>query len=157
MLNRVFDCQVPAIERHGGQVLKFIGDGLLAIFPVDEQRLAALVCAEAVAAAEDAFGALDGLNTERGAQGEPPLGFGLALHLGEVAYGNIGGAGRLDFTCIGAAVNLAARIEGLTGKLGRSMLLSEAFAQASTAKTRSLGSFELKGVGRVEGVYELEP
>jgi adenylate cyclase len=154
VLNRVFDCQVPAVERHGGEVLKFMGDGMLAIFPVDDARPAAAVCAQALAATSDAFAALDALNGERATAGDPPLAFGVSLHLGDVAYGNIGGAVRLDFTAIGPAVNLAARIEGLTARLGKRLLVSDAFARASTTPLRTVGTFELKGVAGAATVHE---
>jgi adenylate cyclase len=78
----------------------------------------------------------------------------VSLHLGDVAYGNIGGATRLDFTCIGPAVNLAARIEGLTSRLGKRLLVSDAFARASTATLREVGTFELKGVAGAATVHE---
>jgi adenylate cyclase len=155
LLNRLFDCQVPAVERHGGEVLKFIGDGMLAIFPVDDAHNVKDVTRDALAAAREAFLALDSWNAERAAGGEDPVGFGLALHYGEVGYGNIGGAGRLDFTCIGPAVNLASRVEGLTGKLGKRMLLTEAIAEVAEARTRRLGAFEVKGVDAAPVVYEL--
>jgi adenylate cyclase len=154
VLNELFDCQVPAIERCGGQVLKFIGDGLLAIFPLDDGAQATKQCDGALDAAQEAFAALDQLNTKRTAGDKPPIRFGLALHVGEVAYGNIGGSGRLDFTCIGPAVNLAARLEGLTGQLGKRMVVSAEFAQTTSLETATLGRFSLKGVpGEVE-VFE---
>ncbi|HEX4111972.1 MAG TPA: adenylate/guanylate cyclase domain-containing protein, partial [Stellaceae bacterium] len=101
-LNRYFDCQVPAIAAHGGEVLKYIGDGLLAIFPVTGTVDAGTACAEALAAAHAARAEVAKIAGLR---------FGLALHLGDVLYGNIGSGDRLDFTCIGPAVNLAARLE----------------------------------------------
>lgn len=147
VLNDLFECQVPAIERHGGEVLKFIGDGLLAILPIeDEARSPAPLCDAALDAARDAFAALEELNARRGAAGQKPIQFGLALHVGEVAYGNIGGSNRLDFTAIGPAVNLASRLEGLTGKLEERVIVSSDFAGLSTRPARSLGRFELKGV-----------
>jgi len=156
LLNRLFDCQVPAVERHGGEVLKFIGDGMLAIFPVDDPGKDRGVVGEAISAAKEAFAALDAWNGERTGDGLGAVRFGLALHLGEVGYGNIGGAGRLDFTCIGAAVNLASRVEGLTGKLGKRLLLTESVAAVAEARTRRVGAFEVKGVGTAPVVYELE-
>jgi adenylate cyclase len=156
VLNQVFECQVPAVEGHGGDVLKFMGDGMLAIFPVAAADSAAASCAAALAAFADVSAALDALNATRAAGGERRLEVGVSLHLGDVAYGNIGGATRLDFTCIGPAVNLAARIEGLTGKLSRRLLLSEAFASAASAGTRLVGRFELKGVDGAAEVHELE-
>ena len=154
VLNDLFDCQVPAIERHGGEVLKFIGDGMLAIFSVHDESARAAVCGQALAATTEAFAALDALNRDRDQRGEPPLAVGVSLHLGEVAYGNIGGAARLDFTCIGAAVNLAARIEGLTGALSKRLLLSEEFARATEHPVREVGAFNLKGVAGAMRVFE---
>jgi adenylate cyclase len=155
VLNRLFDCQVPAVEKHGGEVLKFIGDGMLAIFRVTEASPVATVVNEALAAAKEAFAALDVWNAERLAASAKPFQFGLALHVGEVAYGNIGSASRLDFTCIGAAVNLAARVEGLASKLGKRLLLTDAVAGLVTARTRSLGAHEVKGVEPAPVVHEL--
>ncbi len=106
-LNRYFDCQVPAIAAHGGEVLKYIGDGLLAIFPVTDAADSDRACAEALAAAHDARAEVAKVADLR---------FGLALHLGEVLYGNIGSGDRLDFTCIGPAVNLAARLEKIAAQ-----------------------------------------
>jgi class 3 adenylate cyclase len=127
---------------------------MLAIFPVDDAHPAATVCGDALAASGEAFAALDALNAERATAGEPPLAFGVSLHLGDVAYGNIGGATRLDFTCIGPAVNLASRIEGLTGRLGKRLLVSDAFARATTTPLRPVGTFELKGVAGAATVHE---
>lgn len=142
VLNEVFECQVAAIEKHGGEVLKFIGDGLLAIFPYEldgerkERAEAALV------AADDAFAALE----KRNQSAKIHARFGLALHDGEIAYGNIGGSNRLDFTAIGSAVNLAARLEGLTGKHNVPLVVSEAFAKSTPRPLEELGTFQLKGV-----------
>jgi adenylate cyclase len=153
VLNEFFECQVPAIEKHGGQVLKFIGDGLLAIFPVKGD--AAAVAKNALAATRAAFEALTALNVKRGAKSEAPLAFGVALHLGEVAYGNIGGSSRLDFTAIGPAVNLASRIESMTGKLGKQVLVSAAVARVLVASaTKSVGAFELKGISGPTELFE---
>ncbi len=115
LLNRYFDCQVPVILEHGAEVLKFMGDGLLAIFAIagDETE----VCQRALAAARQAQTNIAALASSA----MPGLRFGLALHIGDVLYGNIGSGNRLDFTCIGPAVNFAARIEKLTGQLGRAI------------------------------------
>ncbi len=155
LLNRLFDCQVPAVAKHGGEVLKFIGDGMLAIFRVGNEPDVPDVVRATILAAKEAFAALDTWNLERTAAGDAPLQFGLALHLGEVAYGNIGAAGRLDFTCIGAAVNLASRVEGVAGKLGKRLLLTDAVAKVAGARVRSLGAHALKGVEAPQEVYEL--
>ncbi len=152
-LNEVFDCQVRAIEKYGGEVLKFIGDGLLAIFPTNKSPDRAVACARALDAAGEAFRALEGVNAKRLERGDGPVRFGLALHIGDVAYGNIGGAGRLDFTCIGTAVNLAARLESLTGQLKRDIVVSSAFAAHTNYPTESIGSFALKGVTNPEIVF----
>ena len=151
VLNELFDCQVPAIDAHGGEVLKFIGDGLLAIFPLAAPDDVAKQCADALAAATDAFAALD----VRNARALEPIRFGLALHVGELAYGNIGAASRLDFTAIGPEVNLAARLEGLTGKLDRRIVLSAELARHAAVPVLDLGGFELKGVPGDQRVFGL--
>lgn len=151
VLNDVFDCQVPAIEQHGGEVLKFIGDGLLAIFPITAEHDAASRCNEALAAAKSALDALAAMNDKAGTSRR----IGLALHVGDVAYGNIGGASRLDFTAIGPAVNHAARLEGIAGKTGRTTVLSAEFAAAAGGTFDKLGSFELKGISGMQEVFAL--
>ncbi|MSP92051.1 MAG: adenylate/guanylate cyclase domain-containing protein [Myxococcales bacterium] len=156
VLNDLFDCQVPAIERRGGQVLKFIGDGLLAIFPLDATGPAGPQCDAALDAAVEAFAALDVFNMTRTAAGMAPIRFGLALHVGEVAYGNIGGSNRLDFTCIGPAVNLAARLEGLTSGLGKHLVASAEFAKQTSRLSTMVGAFELKGVAQPVEVFEFD-
>jgi adenylate cyclase len=157
LLNRYFDCQVPAIREHGGEVLKFMGDGLLAIFPIDASGVhagksdIAIVCNQALAAArqvEAEVAAADwgGLEEPGGVK------FGVALHVGELLYGNVGSTNRLDFTCIGPAVNLAARIEALSGEIGQTILASAEFAKACGGMA-PLGSFALKGVAAEQVVY----
>ena len=151
LLNSYFDGLVPAIEGQGGEILKFMGDGLLAIFPVAADPAPA--CAAALAAAEAARGALAAANAIRRGAGEPELRSGMALHLGEVLYGNVGSAARLDFTTIGPAVNLTARLETLARDLGRDLVLSAAFAAASPSPVTSLGRFELRGFGEPQEVF----
>ena len=141
-LNELFGCQIPAIEAHGGEVLKFIGDGLLAIFPFDAAAGPTTErCKAALDAAAESLANLEVQNVARTASGEDPIHFGVALHYGEISYGNIGGANRLDFTCIGPAVNLAARLETLTSTLGREVVLSEAFADLVGVPVTPLGSY----------------
>jgi adenylate cyclase len=152
VLNELFDCQVPAIEKHGGEVLKFIGDGLLAIFPLSGETERAARCEAALGAARDAYAALGERNAKNAGA---PIRFGLALHVGDIAYGNIGSSSRLDFTVIGPAVNLAARLEGLTGKLDRRVVLSSELAAHALTPMVDLGEFELKGVPGKERVYGL--
>jgi len=146
VLNRYFDCQVPAIARHGGEVLKFMGDGLLAIFPVTPEVDAATACAEALAAAHEARARVAEVEGMR---------FGLALHFGDVLYGNIGSGGRLDFTCIGPAVNLAARLEKVASQLGRDIVASPEFAAQSGGTFAPLGEFNLAGFRAPQIAYGL--
>jgi adenylate cyclase len=155
LLNRYFDCQVPAIMERGGEVLKFMGDGLLAIFPLGLARDVGLVCADALAAAQDARDRIAALADETVAEGTTDLRFGLALHVGDVLYGNIGGGNRLDFTCIGPAVNLAARLEKLAGTLGRAVTVSSDFAAHCASPLVPLGEFTLAGFPGVQAVYGL--
>jgi adenylate cyclase len=148
-LNELFEYQVPAIEKRGGEVLKFIGDGLLAIFPCADLGATAAQCEAALEAADAVFAALD----ERNRTAARRLEIGVALHVGEIAYGNIGGASRLDFTAIGAAVNVAARLEGVTSKLGRRLVVSGEVAEHVKRPLDSLGSLELKGVSGPQPVF----
>jgi adenylate cyclase len=153
LLNRYFDCQVPPILDRGGEVLKFMGDGLLAIFPFAGGADAAAVCAGALKSAHEAranVGKLDGPD-----DAAPQLRFGLALHVGDVLYGNIGGGNRLDFTCIGPAVNLAARLEKLAGQLGRTVLASEDFAKYCDDGLHPLGKFAIAGFAAERTVFGL--
>lgn len=156
ILNRYFDCQVPAILAHGGEVLKFMGDGLLAVFPVgdDEEDLSA-VCGGVLEAARASRAAVEQLRWAGTNLAEEQFRFGLALHVGQVLYGNIGGGDRVDFTCIGPAVNLAARLEKIAGKLSRTVVASSAFADAGKAEWTDLGEFPIAGFAKAERVYGL--
>lgn len=156
VLNRYFDCQVPAILKHGGEVLKFMGDGLLAIFPVSRDNAdASAVCDRALTAARETRLAVEAVNKAQGAWATDRLRFGLALHVGQVLYGNIGGGNRLDFTCIGPAVNLAARIEKIAGKLGRVVVASSDFAAHRLPEWERVGEFSVAGFSRLQTVYGL--
>ena len=155
LLNRFFDCQVPAILEHGGEVLKFMGDGLLAIFRMGRDADEAAVCAKALAAARQARERIVALAAGDAASGQESIRFGLALHVGEALYGNIGGGGRLDFTCIGPAVNLAARLEKVASRLGRMILASRSFAQHLPGDFAALGEFELRGFRATETAFGL--
>jgi adenylate cyclase len=134
MLNDYFDCVVPVVDAHGGQVLKFLGDGLLATFPLEDHQAAA-ACERALDAAAEVLGCVRELNVERAARGAPAMELDLALHLGDLVYGNVGSADRLDFTVVGPAVNEASRIEALCAQHGLNLLVSEAFASAATRST----------------------
>jgi adenylate cyclase len=143
-LDAWFDRVAGAVHAFGGEVLKFIGDGVLAIFPVaGAPREACAAALNAVAAARAGMAHLDRV---RQSQGLSPLPFGAALHLGEMLWGNIGAADRLDFTAIGPAVNLVSRLEGLCRPLGRSVLISGTFAAETATSLVPLGEHALRGI-----------
>jgi adenylate cyclase len=124
LLNDYFDAMSEPIARHGGEILKFIGDGLLAIFPLSEPR----ACANLLHAVSEARQAMAALGEKNSLMGRAPMNYGIGVHVGDVMYGNIGSRTRLDFTVIGPAVNMASRLEALTKQLGKTVLLSRAFA-----------------------------
>ena len=155
MLNAYYDCLVPAITEAGGEVLKYIGDGLLALFPVQNGTSTEDVCAAALTAAQDAAGRVRVFNAADSQATRPPLRLGVALHLGEVYYGNIGSGDRLDFTAIGPAINLAARLEKLGGELGQAVVVSKDFATHCLAGFDPLGSFALRGFSEPQEVLAL--
>lgn len=156
LLNRYFDCQVPAIVKAGGEVLKFMGDGLLAVFPTaDDRHDERAICANVLAAAHEARNAVKELTYMSGGHMAEPLNFGLALHIGDVLYGNIGGRNRLDFTCIGPAVNLAARMERLASRLGRSIVASAEFAGHAPGDWIDIGEHTVAGFARQQRVFGL--
>src|SRR5436853_483440 len=153
-LDAWFDRIAGAVHAFGGEVLKFIGDGVLAIFPVIDAA-PRHACDSALRAASAAKAGMAHLNEERRGQGLPPLAFGAALHLGEMLWGNIGAANRLDFTAIGPAVNLASRLEGLCKPLGRSVLISGAVAAETTTPLVPLGAHALRGIAAPCAVFTL--
>src|SRR6266851_1447690 len=145
---------VGSIHPFGGEVLKFIGDGLLAIFPL-EPRGATAACDAALAAVRAARNGMARLDQERTRAGLPPLPFGIGLHLGAVMYGNIGAPHRLDFTTIGPAVNVASRSEGLCPPLSCPVLISETVAARSTQPLAPLGQHRLRGTARPVALFTL--
>ena len=155
LLNEYFEIMVNATAAEGGEVLKFIGDGMLAIFELREGDKVADRCAAALRAARAAQLAVAVRNPGRTAAGLAEIRYGLALHLGEVTYGNIGAPNRLDFTVIGPAVNHATRIEKLAGKLDRRVVTSASFAAAAEAPLVSLGTHSLVGVIEPQEVFTL--
>jgi adenylate cyclase len=156
LLNHYFDSQVPTIVKHGGEVLKFMGDGLLAIFPISEnERDTSNICNTVLGAAREARTNVHELGRSTQVENVDNLRFGLALHLGQVLYGNIGGGNRLDFTCVGPAVNLAARLEKLAGKLGRTIVASGAFAQHCHGTMVPVGDFAVAGFAAPQTVFGL--
>ncbi|WP_061027752.1 adenylate/guanylate cyclase domain-containing protein [Bradyrhizobium sp. CCH5-F6] len=125
LLNDYFDAMSEPIARYGGEILKFIGDGLLAIFPLSAPD----ACANLLRAVAEARQAMAALNERNSVTGRAPLNYGIGVHVGDVMYGNIGSTSRLDFTVIGPAVNMASRLEALTKTIGKKVLLSRAFAE----------------------------
>lgn len=150
-LNAYFETVGGAVTDAGGEILKFLGDGMLAIFEIDDDGAAPDRCRAALAAATAARETVVARNSTR--DGGPEIRWGLALDLGEVYYGNIGTPDRLDFTVIGSAVNQAARLETLGARLGESVLISQNFADALEAPLRSLGEHALKGLAEPQTVY----
>jgi class 3 adenylate cyclase len=153
-LDAWFDRIAGAVHAFGGEVLKFIGDGVLAIFPVsgDSPRRACDAALRAVTAARAGMAHLDAARRE---QGLPPLPFGVAVHLGEIYWGNIGAADRLDFTAIGPAVNLVSRLEGLCRPLERAVLISGALAAETETLLVPLGTHVLRGIAAPCAVFTL--
>ncbi|HEX2115118.1 MAG TPA: adenylate/guanylate cyclase domain-containing protein [Alphaproteobacteria bacterium] len=157
LLNDYADALVTAIHGQGGDVLKFIGDGLLAVFSkgsFDE------TCLRALAAEAEARRRVAELNARRSADGLPTTQFYLGLHVGEVFYGNIGSVDRLDFTVVGPAVNETSRIAAMCRSLDQPVLLSSAFADAAPecrAQLVSVGRYALRGVARPQELYTVDP
>ncbi|WP_429114883.1 adenylate/guanylate cyclase domain-containing protein [Ensifer sp. KUDG1] len=148
ILNDFFDAVGEPIEQHGGEILKFIGDGLLAIFPMDQAQ----ACMHLIAAVREGFQAASRLWTQ-----DDRMRFGIGVHLGEVSYGNIGSRHRLDFTVIGSAVNRAFKLEALTKRLHRPVLLSADFVDAAAChgQTEPLGRHMLEGMETAVEVHAL--
>ena len=156
LLNDYFDTMGDIVTNAGGEILKFMGDGMLAIFPVPSPAERADTASRAARAAAAAVDAMVVLNRIRSAEGEPTVRFGLALHIGEVMFGNIGASRRLDFTVIGPAVNHTARLEKLCSPLDRSVLLSSAIAELLPAgDCESLGDHQLKDIDQPQQVFAL--
>lgn len=154
-LDAWFDRIAGAVHAFGGEVLKFIGDGVLAIFPVGDGP-PAMACDSALRAVIAARAGMARLDDERMKQGLPPLPFGMAVHLGDILWGNIGTADRLDFTAIGPAVNLVGRLEGLCKPLGHNVLISGAVARETTTPLISLGMHALRGIAAPCEVFALD-
>ena len=157
MLDDYLELMCEPVHRRGGQALKFLGDGLLATFDLRGADDAD-VCRTALDAAEDIQRAVADYNRDRREAGKPAMDLDLALHMGEVLYGNVGSAERLEFTIIGPAVNETARIEAMCQNLDTNLLISEAFAHAAThcgARLRSVGIHPLRGVQREQELFTL--
>jgi adenylate cyclase len=155
LLDDYFDAVVTPIEKHNGEILKFMGDGVLAIFPAEEDDDFSAASGQALEAALEGLEGLGAVNKARRASDRTEVRIGIGLHLGEVIYGNVGAADRLDFTVIGPAVNLASRIEGLTKRLLRPILVSAAFARICPRPLVSLGFQPVRGLSEPEEVFGL--
>jgi len=155
MLNAYFDCVDGPVAAAKGEILKFIGDAVLAVFPIHDRRDEAGACATALEAATAALDALGQLNTKRAEAERLPIDIGIALHVGDVSYGNIGAHDRLDFTVIGPAVNLASRIEGQCRPLDRPLLISADFAAHVADRVTSLGRHALAGLDEGQEIFGL--
>ncbi len=154
MLNTYFDICIVHIEELGGEVLKMLGDGLLAVFPFEtNHRVKAHF--KSLLAARRILLDLRKKNKERGNQKKISIEHGVGLHFGKVLYGNIGSRARLDFTVIGDAVNISSRIAGLCGKLGKAVLASEEFAREVDIHWRDLGDHDLKGVSKKRKIFAI--
>jgi adenylate cyclase len=152
-LNRYFGIVFPAIRAAGGEVLKLMGDGVLGMFRVGIERSERAACEAALTVALRVEQRLRETAEDDAQPGLPTLRQGVALHVGDLQYGNIGDDLRLDFTVIGTAVNLASRIEGLCSRLARPILVSQAFADCLPHAWESHGPFELKGLTDKQRVY----
>jgi adenylate cyclase len=143
LLNGYFDAMAEPVVRHGGEILKFIGDGMLAIFPLDQPQ----ACANLLRAVAEARQAMVALNEENGKIGREAMRYGIGVHVGDVMYGNIGSRSRLDFTVIGPAVNMASRIETFTKQVGKPVLLSRAFADfvKGDVNLEPVGEYPVRG------------
>lgn len=165
LLNSYFEAMASPVLAHGGEVLRYIGDALLAIFPLGNGDSAiagavppaepAAACSRALAAAREAIARMEALNQTRMGRGEPPLRFGIGLHIGAVMYGNIGVDERLEFTVIGAAANEAARLEAVCKTLDRPLVLSAELARLVEEPLLSLGVHALRGVREPHEVLTL--
>ena len=154
MLNDYFGATVAAVEAYGGDVLKFMGDGLLAIFKFTDDDSAC--CSRAIAAADELLGTMAAINDRRSAENLVLTNFSLALHLGELMYGNIGAEDRLDFTVIGPAVNMAARIQAMCRPLEQDLIISSAMARSAERESKrivSIGRYVLRGIPEPQELF----
>ncbi|MDN3719576.1 adenylate/guanylate cyclase domain-containing protein [Roseibium salinum] len=152
-LNRYFGAMTAAVEAHGGEVLKFIGDEVMAIFPYETEEEARDAALRALMAARDTMKRIEAINACNTCAMTPDLSVGIALHAGDVFYGNVGSETRLDFTVVGPAVNLAARIAELAKDLKRQVLVSDALAGVMGCRSGLYGRYRVKGFDEPVSVY----
>ena len=154
-LNGYFDVVVQSVTYGGGDVLKFMGDGILSIFAVPNPADRGNQCRQAAIAAQNVLSGLEELNASRAEAGKPPLDAGIGINVGQVSYGNIGSPGRLDFTVLGSAVNVASRIEGLTKSIGARVLATEPVAAVTPDLFAACGRHEVRGLSEPVELYGL--
>jgi adenylate cyclase len=155
LLNNYLQLVGDALGAHGGEILKFIGDGVMGYFPAEDALFMPMVTANALAAARRLIDDIGAANEARAAGGLEAVRFGVGLHVGPVTFGNVGTEDRLDFTVIGPAVNRAARLESLTKELKVPVLASAEFRDATTQELVSMGKHTLRGVPEPVEVFTL--
>jgi len=154
-LDGYFDVVVQSVEEMGGDVLKFMGDGILSIFPIRQSTDRPHQCLQAALAARAVLVGLATLNDKRAQQGKTPLDIGIGINAGQVSYGNIGSPGRLDFTVLGRAVNIASRIEGLTKSIGHRVLATKAIAEINAELFENCGLHKVRGIAHPMDLFNL--
>jgi len=154
-LNSYFDAVVDAVEKSGGDVLKFMGDGILSVFPIKNQSTKS-TCEAAIDAARTAISSMNTINDERLKAGEQPLSMGIGIHLGSVTYGNIGSPSRLDFTVVGSAVNIASRVQDLCKRVGEPILITSEIFKHQSSGFVSQGAYNIRGVIKPIEVFAVE-
>ena len=164
LLNSYFECTASAVLEQRGEILRFPGDAVLGIFPIEDMGASDAACDSALKAATEAFRRLETLNRERGSRGEGDLGFGIGLHIGEVLFGNIGVPERLEFSVIGPAMNHTARLEALTREQDAGILVSNLFVEQiqgngclTAGECRLVGEYCLHGIDKPMKVFEYIP
>ena len=155
LLNNYLQLVGDALAANGGEILKFIGDGVMGYFPAEDALFLPIVTGQAVAAARRLISDIEAANEARAAGGHDPVRFGIGLHVGPVTFGNVGTEDRLDFTVIGPAVNRAARLESLTKELHVPVCASAEFNEVCTVPMKSLGKHILRGIAEPVEVFTL--
>lgn len=158
LLNSYFECTAGAVLDHGGEVLRYVGDAVLAIFPLgatDTCEQTAIAAHNAERAVREAFRRIELLNEQQREQDGIEIKSGIGLHIGDVMYGNIGTHNRMEFSVIGTSANEAARLESMTKELNVPVVVSDQFTRLHAGNWRSLGQYELKGFQRKRELFTL--
>jgi len=153
LLNEYFEFIAAAVTSRGGEILRFIGDAMLIVFPIDAKVTKKAACIAALESARDAQQTLAALNHQRRRHLQPEIIFGVGLNVGEVIYGNVGAPDRLDFTVMGPAVNRTARLESLTKIIGESILVSKDFSDQVDCPMHYFGEHKMKGIAKPQMVF----